>query len=53
MQGWALAHGWPGKNPAHLAKYAEDTTAGKRPRVRSVLRADYVENLRQKAAAGD
>jgi hypothetical protein len=53
MQGWALAHGWSGKNPERLARYAEDFDAGKRPRARSVLRADYVENLRHRAAAGE
>lgn len=50
MQGWALAHGWSGENPARLAKYAQDIKAGKRPRHRPALRADYVDNLRHRAA---
>ncbi|MFC9063656.1 hypothetical protein ACFTXB_37475, partial [Streptomyces sp. NPDC057074] len=52
MQGWALANGWSGKNPEHLAKYAEDINAGKRPRCRRVLRPDYIDSLRRRAADG-
>lgn len=47
MQGWALAHGWAGSNPERLAKYVDDVNAGKRPRCRRVLRADYVDELRR------
>ncbi|WP_162256316.1 hypothetical protein [Arthrobacter sp. Soil736] len=43
MQGWALAHGWAGKNPERLAQYVRDINGGKRPRARHVLRADYIE----------
>ncbi|MFD9068478.1 hypothetical protein [Streptomyces lasiicapitis] len=50
VQGWALAHGWSGKNPERLAKYVEDINAGKRPRCRRVLRADHVDDLRRRAA---
>ncbi|MET8908223.1 hypothetical protein [Micromonospora sp. NPDC004551] len=50
MQGWALANGWSGKNPERLARYVEDINAGKRPRCRQVLRADYVDSLRRRAA---
>lgn len=50
MQGWALAHGWSGKNPGRLAKYVDDINAGKRPRCRSTLRPDYVDSLRRRAA---
>jgi hypothetical protein len=50
MQGWALAHGWSGKNPERLAKYVEDINAGKRPRCRPMLRPDYVDSLRSRAA---
>ncbi|MEW2211184.1 hypothetical protein AB0895_01835 [Streptomyces globisporus] len=50
MQGWALAHGWSGKNPERLAKYVEDINAGKRPRCRPMLRPDYVDSLRCRAA---
>lgn len=32
LEGWALANGWSGKNPARLAKYAEEINGGKRPR---------------------
>ncbi|MFF3307923.1 hypothetical protein [Streptomyces sp. NPDC002952] len=50
VQGWALAHGWSGKNPGHLAKYVEDINAGKRPRCRRVLGTDYIDTLRRRAA---
>ncbi|MDP9818290.1 hypothetical protein [Spirilliplanes yamanashiensis] len=53
MQGWALAHGWSGKNPVRLAGYVQDINAGKRPRCRSVLRADYIDHLRRRAAGDD
>lgn len=49
MQGWALAHGWSGKNPTRLAQYVQDINAGKRPRCRRVLRADYVDHLQRRA----
>lgn len=52
MQGWALAHGWSGKNPERLAQYVRDITAGKRPRTRSVLRPGYVDTLRKKVESG-
>jgi hypothetical protein len=52
MQGWALANGWSGKNPERLAKYVADINAGKRPRYSPVLRADYVDDLRRRAADG-
>ena len=32
MQGWALAHGWSGGNPAQLATYVSDINAGRRPK---------------------
>jgi hypothetical protein len=50
MQGWALAHGWSGKNPEQLAKYVRPIKAGTRPRCRRVLRPDYVGDLRRRAA---
>lgn len=50
MEGWALAHGWAGKNPGRLAKYVEDVNAGKRPRCNRVLRAEYVDDLRRRAS---
>jgi hypothetical protein len=53
MQGWAPANGWSGKNPERLARYVEDINAGKRPRCSRVLRADYVDNLRHRAAEGE
>ncbi|MFE0701899.1 hypothetical protein [Streptomyces sp. NPDC058872] len=52
MQGWALAHGWSGKNPERLAKYVEDINAGKRPRSRRILRPDYIDSLRRRVADG-
>jgi hypothetical protein len=48
MQGWALAHGWAGKNPERLARYVRDINAGKRPRYRNIIRSDYVESLRER-----
>jgi hypothetical protein len=53
MQGWALAHGWSGKNPAHLAQYMRDINNGKRPRARRVLRQDYIEMLRKRITSSD
>jgi hypothetical protein len=50
LQGWALANGWTGKNPRRLAKYADDINRGKRPRARSILRRDYIDYLKEKAA---
>jgi len=50
MQGWALAHGWHGKNPVQLTKYVADINNGKRPRSRSVVRPDYIDYLRKRAA---
>lgn len=49
MQGWALAHGWSGKNPQRLADYVKDINAGKRPRAR-LVGADYIDHLRERAA---
>jgi hypothetical protein len=45
LQGWALANGWTGNNPSHLAKYVRDINAGKRPRVQASLRPDWVQTL--------
>lgn len=53
MQGWTLANGWSGKNPQHLAKYVNDINAGKRPRASRVLRADYIDSLRRRAAGDE
>ncbi|VVJ21546.1 Uncharacterised protein [Amycolatopsis camponoti] len=50
VEGWALANGWSGKNPQRLGQYVRDINAGKRPRCRPVLRADYVDYLRRRAA---
>ncbi|WP_204809180.1 hypothetical protein [Mycobacterium riyadhense] len=52
MQGWALAHGWSGKNPALLAKYVEDINRGKRPRCNRLIRSDYIDHLRERVAGG-
>lgn len=53
MQGWALANGWSGKNPARLAKYVDDINAGKRPQCSRVVRSDYIDTLRRRAAGQD
>lgn len=50
MQGWALANGWSGKNPQHLAKYANTISDGKRPKARQVLRSDYIARMQSRAA---
>jgi len=50
LQGWALAHGWAGKNPQRLAEYVRDINAGKRPRVTRTIRADYIRGLEQQVA---
>lgn len=52
MQGWALAHGWSGKNPERLAQYVHGINAGKRPRTRSGIRAGYVDTLRERIESG-
>jgi hypothetical protein len=52
MEGWALAHGWSGKNPERLAKYVTEISAGKRPRCRRVLGTDYITRLRQTTQEG-
>lgn len=52
VQGWTLANGWSGNNPERLAQYVRDINDGKRPRARSVIRADYVDTLRERARSG-
>lgn len=49
-QGWALANGWSGKNPQRLADYIRDINSGKTPRVRMVLRDDFVGRMERRAA---
>lgn len=49
IEGWALANGWAGTNPQRLGQYVREINAGKRPRCRKVLRADYVDALRRRA----
>jgi hypothetical protein len=51
MQGWFLAHGWSGKNPERLAQYVRDINSGKRPQARRVLKSDFVDLMRERAAA--
>lgn len=53
IEGWALAHGWSGDNPKRLAQYVRDIKGGKRPRTRSVIRAGYVDILRERVESGD
>jgi hypothetical protein len=53
IEGWALANGWSGKNPQRLGQYVREINAGKRPRCRQVVRADYVDVLRRRAVAGE
>lgn len=51
MQGWVLAHGWSGKNPERLAQYVRDINSGKRPWAQRVLNSDFVDRMRERAAA--
>jgi hypothetical protein len=44
------ANGQAGTNPQRLAEYVEAINAGRRPRARGVLSADYVDRLRRQAA---
>ncbi|WP_020499067.1 hypothetical protein [Sciscionella marina] len=53
MEGWALAHGWSGKNPQQLGKYVRDINQGKRPQCRTNVRPDYVDFLRRRASCRD
>lgn len=53
MQGWALANGWSGKNPALLAQYVEGIKGGKRPRCNRIIPSDYIDHLRARVVAGD
>ncbi|MFI7123033.1 hypothetical protein [Amycolatopsis sp. NPDC049868] len=53
IEGWSLANGWSGKNPQRLGQYVRDINAGKRPRCRAILRADYADYLRRRAAGDD
>lgn len=48
LKGWVVAHGWTGKNPGRLEKYADDILNGKRPRTRNSLKREYVASLRER-----
>lgn len=50
LAGWAIAHGWTGRNPAHLEKYVAAINEGSRPRTSRAAQPDYVDYLRSKAA---
>ncbi|WP_143261812.1 hypothetical protein [Allokutzneria sp. NRRL B-24872] len=50
LQGWALANGWTGKNPKHLARYVREINSGKRPRTRSMPKSSYLDHLKRKVA---
>ena len=50
IQAWALAHGWSGDNPKHLAKYVDDINSGKRPRTRRHIPPGYLDRLRERIA---
>lgn len=51
MQGWALAHGWSGKNPERLAQYVRDINSGKRPWAKQMLNPGFVDRMRERAMA--
>lgn len=48
LEGWAVANGWSGRNPAHLADYAQRIMRGSRPRSRK-RDANFVKRMRQEA----
>ncbi|MFI1112749.1 hypothetical protein ACH4TU_33000 [Streptomyces physcomitrii] len=50
MEGWALAHGWSGRNPERLARYVEVINAGRRPRHHGSLGPEYIATIRRRAA---
>lgn len=50
LEGWAIAKGWRGSNPAELRKMVTAINTGKRPRARrGAIRADIIDQLRSKA----
>lgn len=49
LAGWAVAHGWTGRNPAHLEKYVSAINKGSRPRTSRPVQSDYIEALRARA----
>mgnify|MGYP007084072823 FL=1 len=48
LEGWAVANGWSGRNPALLADYARKIMSGSRPRSRK-RDANFVKRMRQEA----
>ena len=50
LEGWAVANGWSGRNPALLADYAQRIMRGSRPRSRRKRDMNFVERMRQEAA---
>ena len=50
LEGWAVANGWSGRNPARLADYARRIMRGSRPRSRRKRDTSFVERMRQEAA---
>ena len=49
LEGWAVANGWSGRNPALLADYAQRIMRGSRPRSRRKRDMNFVERMRQEA----
>ena len=50
LEGWAVANGWSGRNPARLADYARRIMRGSRPRSRRKRDTSFVERMRQEAS---
>ena len=50
LAGWAVAHGWKGRNPELLEKYVQDINRGSRPRVRRGQQPGLIDYFRAKAA---
>lgn len=51
LEGWAVANGWSGRNPAHLADYARKIMSGSRPRNKRKRDTNFVERMRQETSS--
>lgn len=51
LEGWAVANGWSGRNPAHLADYARKIMSGSRPRSKRKRDTNFVERMRQETSS--
>ncbi|WP_309337953.1 hypothetical protein [Actinomyces oris] len=51
LEGWAVANGWSGHNPARLAEYARKIMSGSRPRSKRKRDTNFVERMRQETSS--